>query len=121
MATAVSTAQIPAAPITRRLARDEWVARGGLVALALWLTVTVALPLWALLAKSFQNRDGAFIGLANYATYLSNPALSSSIWNSLFVAVLATAVTIPVAFLYAYALTRSSMKATAPETTSQAA
>lgn len=111
MATAVSTAQVSAAPIPRKLARDEWVARGGLVALALWLTVTIALPLWALLAKSFQNRDGAFIGLANYVTYLSNPALSSSIWNSLFIAILATAVTIPGAFLYAYALTRSSMKA----------
>ena len=111
MATAVSTTQVPAAPVTRKLAHDEWVAREGLVALGLWLTVTVALPLWALLAKSFQSRDGAFIGLANYITYLSNPALSSSIANSLFIAILATVVTIPGAFLYAYALTRSCMKA----------
>ncbi len=106
MATAVS-----AAPVPRRLARDEWVARGALLILALTLAVIVALPLWALLAKSFQNRQGDFIGLGNYATYLSNPALYASIWNSLFVATLASAVTLPGAFIYAYALTRSSMKA----------
>jgi iron(III) transport system permease protein len=108
---AVATVPISAVPIPRRLARDEWIARAGLVALALWLVVAVALPLWALLSKSFQNRDGAFVGLANYASYLSNPALSASIGNSLLVALVATALTLPAAFLYAYALTRSSMRA----------
>lgn len=111
MPPAVTTAPISALPIPRRLARDEWIARAGLVALALWLAVTVALPLWALLSKSFQNRDGAFVGLANYASYLSNPALSASIGNSLLVALAATALTLPGAFLYAYALTRTRMKA----------
>ncbi len=110
MATAVSTAQISAPPIRRKLAGDEWIARGALVALALWLVVTVAFPLWALLSKSFQNRQGDFVGLANYATYLSNPALYASLWNSVFVAALATVITLPGAFIYAYALTRSNMK-----------
>ncbi len=110
MATAVSTAPAAAAPVPRRLARDEWIARASLVVIGSWLTVTVALPLWALLSKSFQDHDGRFIGLANYVMYLSNPALSASIWNSVLVALLSTALTIPGAFLYAYALTRSSMK-----------
>lgn len=105
MATAVAVA-----PATRRLARDEWVARAAVVAIAVWLLVTVALPLYALLSKSFQNRDGAFVGLANYVTYVSNPALFSSFLNSIVVAAIATAVTIPGAFVYAYALTRSSMR-----------
>jgi iron(III) transport system permease protein len=101
-----------AAPPTRaRLARDEWIARGGLATLALWLVVTVALPLWAMLSKSFQNRAGEFVGLANYITYLTTPALFSSFWNSLLVATVATAVTLPAAFIYAYALTRTCMKA----------
>ena len=105
MATAVAVA-----PATRRLARDEWVARAAVVAIAVWLLVTVALPLYALLSKSFQNRDGAFVGLANYVTYVSNPALFSSFLNSVVVAAIATAVTIPGAFVYAYALTRSSVR-----------
>jgi len=106
----VATA-VAVVPARRKLARDEWIARMAVVALALWLLVAVALPLWALLSKSFQNRDGVFVGLANYATYFSNPALFSSFWNSIVVAAIATAVVLPAAFAYAYALTRSAMKA----------
>lgn len=105
MATAVA-----AAPIARRLTRDEWIGRAAVVAIALWLAIAVALPLTALLSKSFQNRNGEFVGLANFVTYFSNPALFSSFWNSIFVALIATAVTLPAAFAYAYALTRSAMK-----------
>jgi iron(III) transport system permease protein len=111
VATAVSTARVPAARAPRqKLAHDEWIARGGLVTLALWLMVTLALPLWALLSKSFQNRDGAFIGLTNYVTYFSTPTLFVSFWNSVSVAVVTTAIVVPVTFVYAYALTRSGMR-----------
>jgi iron(III) transport system permease protein len=116
MATAVSRAPAsgaaaPGGPAVRqRLAGDEWIARGGLVTLALWLTVTLALPLWALLSKSFQNRDGAFIGLANYITYFSTPSLFVSFWNSISVAAVTTAIVVPGTFVYAYALTRSGMR-----------
>ncbi|MGH2373118.1 MAG: putative 2-aminoethylphosphonate ABC transporter permease subunit, partial [bacterium] len=106
MATAVAVA-----PVTRKLARDEWIARAAVVAIAVWLLVTVAMPLYTLLSKSFQNRDGVFVGLANYITYFSNPALFSSFLNSIVVAAIASAVTVPAAFVYAYALTRSPMRA----------
>jgi iron(III) transport system permease protein len=106
MATAVA-----AGPARPRLARDEWIARGGVATLGLWLVITVALPLWALLSKSFQNQAGEFIGLANYLTYLSTPALFSSFWNSLSVSVVTTAITLPTAFTFAYALTRTRMRA----------
>lgn len=108
MATATAVA---AAPATRRLARDEWIARGAVVLMAVWLLITIALPLWALLSKSFLNRKGAFVGLANYTTYISNPALFESFWNSIYIAGIATIIVLQGAFLYAYALTRSSMKA----------
>ncbi len=108
----MATTVLPAAmaPPRRRLARDEWVARGAIVIFALWLTVTVALPIWALLSKSFQNPRGEFVGLANYATYFSNPALFASFWNSIMVAAIASAVVLPGAFAYAYALTRTRMR-----------
>lgn len=106
MATAIATA-----PATRGLARDEWIARGAVVLMAVWLLITIALPLWALLSKSFLSRKGAFVGLANYTTYFSNPALLESFWNSIYIAVIATIIVLPGAFMYAYALTRSSMKA----------
>jgi iron(III) transport system permease protein len=78
-----------------------------LLALAAFLLVTVALPLYALLSKSFQDKAGGFVGLANYAAYFSNPALFESIGNSLFIAVVSTAITTTLAFLFAYGLSRT--------------
>jgi iron(III) transport system permease protein len=105
----VATAVAVPAP-TRKLARDEWIARGGMAALVLWLVVTVALPLWALLSRSVLNRQGAFVGLANYVEYASSPALFLSVWNSIWIAVVTTTLVLPGAFVYAYALTRTSMR-----------
>ena len=100
-----------AAPVTRRrLDRDDLVMRGGVCLFILWLLVTLALPLWALLSKSFQDQDGKFVGLANYYQYFSTPALFESVWNSLFVSFVATIIVLPLAFVYAYALQRSCMR-----------
>ena len=38
-----------AAPLKQQLGRDDWIMRGALVALGVWLVLTVLLPLWALL------------------------------------------------------------------------
>ena len=62
------------------------------------------LPLIALMSKSMQNSDGEFIGLANFAVYLKEPALFSSFFNSLFVAVISTIIVVILGFLYAFAL-----------------
>ena len=95
-------------PLVRpQVSRDEWIMRAGLAVLGLYLVVTLALPLWVLLSKSFQSPQGAFVGVANYGAYFKTPALSRSIYNSFFVAILSTVITVPLAFLYAYALTRS--------------
>jgi iron(III) transport system permease protein len=93
------------------LSRDDLLMRGGLVALAGVLLLIVGLPLWALLAKGFEDGDGKFIGLANYVSYFSTPALFNSALNSLHVAAVCTAIVVPVAFLYAYALTRAVLPA----------
>ena len=89
------------------LSRDDLVMRAGVVLLALMLLVMVGLPLWALLAKGFEDRDGRFVGLANYITYFSTPSLVVSAVNSFKVAAISTVIVVPLAFLYAYALTRA--------------
>ena len=93
----------------RRLSGDDILLRSGIVALAVLLGFAILLPLAMLLVKSFQNADGAFVGLANYIRYFSTPTLYASLWNSVWVAAVATAIVIPLAFIYAYALTRSRM------------
>lgn len=49
-------------------------------------------------------------GLGNFRSYITNPALSQSIGNSLFIAFLGTAITVSLAFGFAYALNRSCMR-----------
>ena len=66
-------------------------------------------PLLMILVKSVQDKDGAYIGLVHFREYFATPALQQSIWNTLFVATAVTLVTVPLAFTYAYALTRSCM------------
>jgi iron(III) transport system permease protein len=67
-------------------------------------------PMAAILIKSVQDKSGAFVGLLQFREYFSTPALQSSIWNTFWVALVVTGITIPLAFAYAYALTRSCMR-----------
>jgi len=77
--------------------------------IGLYLVGALALPLGLMLAKSLEGPQDQFVGLANYVRYFSTPALFQSIGNSLWVSALATVITVPLAFVYAYALTRSLM------------
>ncbi len=86
-------------------------ARGAARLVALALVAFLALPLATILAKALQDRDGAFVGLANFASYLGTPALLQSFVNSVWVAALVTVVTVPLAFGFAYALARSCIPA----------
>ncbi|MFT4730248.1 MAG: iron(III) transport system permease protein [Granulosicoccus sp.] len=69
----------------------------------------MVLPLGSLLVKSVQNREGSFVGLSNYLLYLQEPALFQSFFNSLFVAIVSTLIVLVLAFLFAYAITRTCM------------
>ena len=99
-----------APPTRRRLVRDDLLMRLGICLLIAWMLLTLVLPLYWLLSKSFQNQGGQFVGLANYIHYFSTPALFASVWNSLFIALVTTAIVLPLAFVYAYALQRSCLR-----------
>ncbi len=99
-----------APPTRRRLDRDDLLMRLGICLLIGWMLLTLVLPLYWLLSKSFQNQGGQFVGLANYIHYFSTPALFASVWNSLFIALVTTAIVLPLAFVYAYALQRSCLR-----------
>src|SRR5215216_6002792 len=106
---AIGTAP-PQVRVSLRRLRDERQAAAILIAfLALVLVVIIALPLWTLLSKSFQDANGGFVGLRNFAIYFSTPTLFASLLNSVAVAALSTAIVVPLAFIYAYGLTRSCM------------
>jgi ABC-type sugar transport system permease subunit len=56
-----------------------------------------------------QSDSGDFVWLANFVAYAKTPALLGSLWNSLWVSALVTLIVLPLAFSFAYALTRSCM------------
>ncbi len=101
-----------AAPSVRQ--RAHWtdrIAHAVLLLIAAALVVFLALPLFSILIKALQSPNGAFVGVANFASYLASPALLQSLWNSVWVSLLVTVVTVPLAFGFAYALARSCMPA----------
>src|SRR4051812_9335462 len=93
------------------VSREDWLLRGGLGILALYLAGTIAIPLFTLLRKSVEDKDGNFIGLANFARYFEDPALSLSFQHTFFISILGTTITLVLAFFYAYAVTRTRMPA----------
>jgi len=91
----------------------HWTDRIGnvlLVAAGVLLAIFLLAPMVAILAKSIEDKGGVFVGFANFTEYFRTPALAKSIWNSIWVSTLVTAITIPLAFTFAYALTRSCMR-----------
>ena len=105
-----TTADIASASRIRpKLGRDDWIMRGCLVLLGLFLLFTILLPLYTMLSKSFRNKDEQLVGFANYVLYFKTPALTYSLVNSVQVALIATVIVLIAGFLYAYALTRTCM------------
>ncbi|HJV54357.1 MAG TPA: putative 2-aminoethylphosphonate ABC transporter permease subunit [Methylomirabilota bacterium] len=84
--------------------------RYALVALfAAVLYLFVLYPLLQVIWRSLLANDGSFVGWANYRRYFGTPAIAQSIVNSLLVSLVSMAVTVTLAFVYAYGLTRSRM------------
>mgnify|MGYP002631453351 CR=1 FL=1 len=106
--TEASATVLVAAPIIKpKLGRDDWIMRTTMIVIGALLVVFILLPLYMMLSKSTEDSHGAFVGLANFIEYFSNPVLFLSIYNSLAVSLLSTLIVIVTAFIYGYALTRS--------------
>ncbi|WP_431283138.1 putative 2-aminoethylphosphonate ABC transporter permease subunit [Humitalea sp. 24SJ18S-53] len=97
------------APVVRSLAPDQRLMRWTLALAGVAMVVVLAAPMAMLLVRAFQDADGAWVGLANFTVYVTTPTLAVSAWNSLWTAAVATVVVVPLAFVYAYGLTRSRM------------
>jgi iron(III) transport system permease protein len=89
---------------------SERIAHAALILVAIGLLAFLAAPLTAILQQSLQDAQGRFAGLANFIAYAKTPALLESLWNSVWVSTVVTLITIPTAFGFAYALTRSRMR-----------
>ncbi|APW38268.1 phosphonate ABC transporter permease [Rhodoferax koreense] len=91
--------------------RVHWVdrlANRALLGTVALLAIGLVAPLLAILSKALEAPEGA-AGHSAFAAYLASPALLQSLWHSTWVSLLTTAIVVPLAFTFAYALTRSCM------------
>ncbi len=108
MTTATLPARGRAAP-RQRWSRDEWIARAMMLgAMALLLTFLIA-PLFSILVNAVLDKEGNFAGLAHFSAYFQTPSLLRAAFNSVWVALAVVLVSVPTAFVCAYALTRTSL------------
>ncbi|MBJ2158702.1 putative 2-aminoethylphosphonate ABC transporter permease subunit [Variovorax sp. IB41] len=92
-----------------RWSRDETIARCILFVVMAMLFVFLVAPLFTILAHAVQDKDGRFVGLAHFITYFQTPSLLRAAWNSIWVSAAVVTISVPTAFVFAYALTRSRM------------
>lgn len=88
---------------------DEHVAALAVWALAAVFLLFLAAPLAAILVKAVQARDGSFTGLAQLNALLGEARLRSALSNSVWIALATTAIVLPLALAFAFALTRSRL------------
>jgi iron(III) transport system permease protein len=101
---------LTAAPKVKPIAHwHDRLAQGLLIGVCAFLVVFLLAPLFMILIKSVEDKSGAFVGLRLFQEYFQTPALRLSILHTLSVAFAVTGITIPLAFTFAYALTRSCM------------
>ena len=94
-----------------RWSRDETIARAILFVVMAMLFVFLIAPLLTILAHAVQDKNGRFVGLAHFITYFQTPSLLRAAWNSVWVSAAVVMISVPTAFVFAYALTRSRMPA----------
>lgn len=74
-----------------------------------FLIVFLALPMITLFVKAFQDKNGGFVGLKHFADYFKNPALYTSVLNTIYIASASTIISVSLAFGFSYALSRKNV------------
>ncbi|GAB3626583.1 Putrescine transport system permease protein PotH [Pandoraea terrae] len=100
----------PATPVRVASHWTDRLAQALLLVVAAAGVVFLLAPMAAILVKSVQDNDGHFVGLRHFYEYFHSPALLTSIWNSVWISTVTTVVTVPLAFIFAYGLTRSCLR-----------
>src|SRR3954469_6912324 len=107
---AVLTAGVAPQSTRQRAHWTERISHIALLAMGAALGIALFAPIFMILAKSVEDIDGNFVGVRHFVEYFQTPALAQSIVNSLLISTVVTGITVPAAFTFAYALTRSCIR-----------
>lgn len=104
----MSAVALPTQRPAPRRSDEDAASTAMLLAAAAALCVFLLLPIGALLMRSLLDGGGRF-SLVQFRAFAAAPATATALWNTLWVATLVTAITVPLAFGYAYALQRACL------------
>lgn len=74
------------------------------------LFVSVMFPLFELLAKSVQDKNGAYVGFTNFLEFFTTDSLKETLFNTIKVSSYTTIISLVLGFLYSYGITRRDIK-----------
>ncbi|QWH41375.1 putative 2-aminoethylphosphonate ABC transporter permease subunit [Bacillus mycoides] len=95
--------------IKRRIGKEEWIQRLLIIGMLLSFFIMLVLPLLQLFTQAFYDKDGAFVGVANFSKYFTTPTLVQSLQNTLWISGATTIISVTLAFAYAYAIARTNV------------
>lgn len=93
----------------QRVTKEDFVRGAAIYAVVVFLLVFLICPLATLFVKAFQDKDGLFVGLAQFREYFTSRAMVYSIGNTFVVAIWSTVISVALAFFFAYALSRKNV------------
>ena len=94
----------------KRRISDSKIQKCFLVFLVIALVVFILFPLISLLKNAFMDTSGSFVGISNFSKYIENPTLIASFKNSIFVSTISSLISLCLAFIYSYAITRTNIR-----------
>lgn len=95
--------------IKRSIGKEEWIQRLVIIGMILSFLIILVLPLLQIFTQAFYNKDGVFIGLANFSKYFTTPTLVQSLQNTVWISGATTIISVAIAFVYAYAIARTNV------------
>lgn len=108
--TTPSTKKLQQKRVRQKLSAEDILRRGLFVLLAAWLFVFLIWPLYRSLARSMYDKTGQeFVGITNYVKYFSTASTAVSLRHSFTVALISMVITVTLAFIFAYAITRTTI------------
>jgi iron(III) transport system permease protein len=74
------------------------------------MLLLIIAPVAVLFSRALFDTSGNFIGFKNFAVYLSTPAMSVTVRNSIYVSAVTMVISTVLGYGYAYALTRTNIR-----------
>ena len=94
----------------KKWSASDFLQRGLILVMVSWFVIFLVVPIVMIFMKAFQDNSGVFVGLNNFKKYFETPALLISIWHSIDISLCTTAISVGIAFLFAYGMSRSAIK-----------